>query len=129
MTPARARLAAASRDPYQGLRRVERQQWVVERLHAARERVTVARLAEELGVSRRTVARDLARLRESGVPARTTVGRDGGASLDRTRAEVVVALDVPELAALLASLAAVAPTVSDSAASAMRKLSAAFDDG
>ena len=61
-------LAAASRDNHLTLRRVERQHRLVELLGAGRQPVPSAALADELGVSVRTVERDLARLRESGVP-------------------------------------------------------------
>ena len=63
----RIRLAASSRDGHLALRRVERQQALIERLHAARgQRVRLGELARELGVSERTVARDVERLRLSG---------------------------------------------------------------
>lgn len=49
-------------------------------------------------------------------------------ALGRTRAVVSLTLDLPEAAALMSSLAVLGPTVSASAASAMRKLAAALDD-
>jgi len=126
MDPA-VRLAAASRDGHLALRRVERQQALIERLYAAcGARVQLADLARDLHVSVRTVARDVERLRLSGVPLTAHQGRGGGVHLAPTRAAVTVRLDLPEAAALLASLAALGPTVSDSAASAMRKLTAAL---
>jgi len=51
------RAAAASRDSHLTLRRVERQQYLIERLHASRTRLTHGRLADELGVTERTIAR------------------------------------------------------------------------
>lgn len=117
---------AASLDNHLTLRRVERQQRIIERLHAAPGRVPLARLAEEFGVAGRTVARDLQRLRHSGVPIAVAPGRGGGAYLERTGPLAPITLDLPELAALLASLAALGPTATDSAASAMRKLTAAL---
>ncbi|MFC5137113.1 helix-turn-helix transcriptional regulator [Actinomycetospora rhizophila] len=120
-------LAAASRDGHLALRRVERQQAVIERLHAARgARLRIADLARDLGVSARTPARDVERLRDGGVPIATHPGRGGGVSLARVDAPAAVHLDLPEAAALLSSLAVLGPTVSPSAASAMRKLVAAL---
>jgi len=110
------------------LRRVERHQHLVERLYAARgRRVGIAELARELRVSTRTAARDVERLRLSGVPIETRQGRHGGVSLVAA-GSVTVTLDFPEVAALLASLATLGPTVSDSAASAMRTLAKALQD-
>jgi predicted DNA-binding transcriptional regulator YafY len=126
----RIRLAASSRDGHLALRRVERQQALIERLHAAHGgRLPLADLARELGVSERTAARDVERLRLSGVPLRAHRGRGGGVSLAPTRTTVAVELDLPEAAALMSSLAVLGPTVSPSAASAMRKLAAALAAG
>ncbi len=129
MDPLRGRVSAASRDAHLTLRRVERQQLLIERLHASPKRLTLGRLAIELGVTERTVARDLERLRHSGVPITVTPGRGGGASIERTGPPRPIELDLPEIAALMASLAALGPTASDSAASAMRKLTAALHSG
>jgi predicted DNA-binding transcriptional regulator YafY len=121
------RLATASRDSHLALRRVERQQALIERLHAAHgERVRLEDLAREFGVSERTVARDAERLRTSGVPFDTRRGRTGGIRLDPTNAPVAIVLDLPEVAALMSSLAALGPSVSQSATSAMRKLAEAM---
>jgi predicted DNA-binding transcriptional regulator YafY len=120
------RLAASSRDGHLALRRVERQQAIIERLHAARgERVLLRELADELGVSMRTVARDVERLRLSGVPLEARQGRGGGVSL-RPAAVRPIVFDLPEVAALMSSLTVLGPTVSQSAASAMRKLAEAL---
>lgn len=116
-------LAAASRDGHLALRRVERQQTVIERLHAARgARLQLADLARDLGVSARTLARDVERLRDGGVPIAAHPGRGGGVSLAHVEAPAPVRFDLPEAAALLSSLAVLGPTVTPSAASAMRKL-------
>lgn len=124
----RIRLSAASRDGHLALRRVERQQALIERLHAARgERVELGQLARALHVSVRTVARDVERLRLSGVPLHARPGRGGGVSLLPANATIKVLFDLPEAAALMSSLAVVGPSVSDSAASAMRKLAAALN--
>jgi predicted DNA-binding transcriptional regulator YafY len=124
----RVLLAASSRDGHLALRRVERQQALIEHLHAARgRRVQLSELAHELGVSERTIARDVERLRLSGVPLHTHQGRGGGVSLPPAHGAITIVFDLPEAAALMSSLAALGPTVSDSAASAMRKLTKALD--
>ncbi|MGI5125835.1 helix-turn-helix transcriptional regulator [Pseudonocardia sp. CA-107938] len=127
---ARTDLAASSRDGHLALRRVERQQVLIERLHAAHGRLLPAgALAEQLGVSERTVARDVERLRLSGVPLEVRPGRGGGVRLAHGTRPVPVHLDLPEIAALMSSLAVLGPSVSDSAASAMRKLALAIAGG
>jgi predicted DNA-binding transcriptional regulator YafY len=124
----RTRLAASSRDGHLALRRVERQQVVIERLNrAGGARVRLEQLADELGVSARTVARDVERLRLSGVPLEVYPGRGGGVSLRPLRALAPIELDLPEVAALISSLAVLGPSVSESAASAMRKLAESLD--
>ena len=115
-------LAAESRDSHLTLRRVERQQRLVELLGAVREPVSSAVLARQLGVGLRTVERDLARLRESGVPIESLPGPSGGHRLPRTPAPNPVSLTFEEVAALIASLAALGPTSTHSADSAMRAL-------
>lgn len=104
------------------LRRVDRQQRLVELLTTARRRMTMAELAGTLRVAERTVVRDVERLRLSGVPLLVTAGRGGGVELDAAGSPATVRLEVPELAALISSLAALGPTATDSAASAMRVL-------
>jgi predicted DNA-binding transcriptional regulator YafY len=123
----RIRIAASSRDGHLALRRVERQQALIERLHATRgERVRLEELARELRVSARTVARDVERLRISGVPLDVRQGRGGGVSLLPTGAVVPIVFDLPEVAALMSSLAVLGPSVGESAASAMNKLAEAL---
>ena len=122
-------LAAASRDNHLTLRRVERQQRLVELLGSSADPVPGAVLAERLGVGLRTVERDLARLRESGVPIETMPGVGGGSRLPRNTRPRPVALSFAEIAALLASLTALGPTATDSSASAMRALVAAISPG
>lgn len=123
----RTDLAAASRDSHLGLRRVERQQALIERLHAAHgARLQLDGLAADLHISTRTLVRDVARLRSSGVPIRTHRGRGGGLSVPRTSAVAPITFDLPEAAALMSSLAVLGPSVSPSATSAMRKLAQAL---
>ena len=116
------RLAAESRDNHLTLRRVERQQRLVELLGVARRALSSAALAQELGVGLRTVERDLARLRESGLPIESVPGPHGGSRLPRSPSPAPVPLTFEEIAALIASLAALGPTSTDSSASAMRAL-------
>lgn len=118
-----AQLAASSRDGHLALRRVERQHVLIERLHAAcGQRIQLRDLADELGVSVRTIARDVERLRLSGVPLQAHRGRGGGVHLEPTSSAVTLVLNLPEAAGLMSSLAVLGPSVSDSAASAMNKL-------
>lgn len=79
----------------------------------ARESATARALAAELGVSERTVLRDLAALREQGLPLEAQSGRGGGFRLDRDRGLVAVHFALGEVIALwlAATLsAAAAPT-------------------
>ena len=124
--PGHHELAASSRDSALALRRVERQQRIVEILVAAGESVSAATLADRLGVGLRTVERDARRLREAGVPLQTRRGHGGGITLPATRGPRRVDLDVGEIAALLASLAALGPTATDAATSANTALVAAL---
>jgi hypothetical protein len=59
-----------------GMQRIERLYAISERLRRAAPAIVPAhRLAEELGVTRRTIERDLAALRNAGVPPYATAGR------------------------------------------------------
>jgi predicted DNA-binding transcriptional regulator YafY len=78
----RHRLGAASRDGHLALRRVERQQNLVEILYASARRQTLAELGRDLHVSPRTVARDVERLRLSDAPIRVVAGRGRGVDLE-----------------------------------------------
>lgn len=71
----------------------------------AREHVTAAELADELGVSLRTLNRDLDILRESGVPIESDRGRGGGLRLQRNWALGRLHLSPVEAVDLLLSLA------------------------
>lgn len=110
--------AAASRDSHLALRRVERQQRIVEILAGADRAWPAAALAAELGTSPRTVERDLERMRLSGVPIASRRGPSGGAVLDVAPGVRTVELSVIDIAALLASMVSLGPTATDAAASA-----------
>ncbi|MEU4403889.1 HTH domain-containing protein [Streptosporangium sp. NPDC023963] len=120
-------LAAASRDALLTLRRVERQQRLVEILVARRGvPVPTGELARVVGASRRSIERDLARLRDSGVPVRSRRGPGGGTWLALTSEAAPLTLDVAELAVLISSLVALGPTTTAGAGSAMNKLLSAL---
>jgi predicted DNA-binding transcriptional regulator YafY len=68
-----------------------------------RPRFTAAELAEEFGVSRRTMLRDLAALSGMGVPLQSTPGPGGGYSLPRGGRRLSPSLTVDEALALIAS--------------------------
>lgn len=72
---------------------------------SGRQPVTAERLANRFEVSRRTIERDLASLREAGAPLIGEPGRNGGAvSLDAA-AGLVVALSTSQVTALLMAVA------------------------
>lgn len=95
-----------------------------------RETTTVDELASELRVSRRTLLRDLAALRERGMPIRGESGHGGGVRLEGGRGVAAVHLSLPEVVALwlgarLAQAASELPW-GDAASSAMAKLLASL---
>lgn len=67
---------------------------------------TVDALAEEVGASRRTVLRDISALRDEGFVIHSDVGRGGGLQLDPQSMQANARLSVPEVFALLISVAA-----------------------
>jgi len=69
----------------------------------AKPRFTAQELAEEFGVSRRTMQRDLAALAGMGVPLRSTPGPGGGYSLPRGGRRLSPSLTVAEALGLIAS--------------------------
>jgi predicted DNA-binding transcriptional regulator YafY len=93
-------------------------------------RFTAAELAEEFGVSRRTMQRDLAALSGMGVPLRSTPGPGGGYSLPRGGKRLSPSLSVDEALALIASYEALlrypAHPFSTDGLSAVTKLRAAL---
>lgn len=66
---------------------------------------TIGILAEEVGVSRRTVLRDISALRDQGYVIHSDVGRGGGLQLDPQSMQNGAKLSVPEVFALLISAA------------------------
>lgn len=79
-----------------------------------------------MGVSSRTVERDLERLRDVGIPFRSTPGRSGGHTLEVARSRHELTLDTAEVAAIISSLAIVGPTSSAPASSALATLTQAL---
>jgi predicted DNA-binding transcriptional regulator YafY len=71
---------------------------------------TVDALAQEVGASRRTVLRDLSALRDAGYVIHADVGRGGGLQLDPRSVQTMPRLSVPEVFALLISVAAMRAT-------------------
>jgi len=67
---------------------------------------TIKTLAEEVGTSRRTVLRDIIALRNQGYVIHSDVGRGGGIQLDPQSVQTNARLSVPEVFALLISVAA-----------------------
>lgn len=67
---------------------------------------TIKTLAEEVGTSRRTVLRDIIALRDQGYVIHSDVGRGGGLQLDPQSVQTNARLSVPEVFALLISVAA-----------------------
>ena len=67
---------------------------------------TIQALAEEVGTSRRTILRDLSSLRDEGYVIHSDVGRGGGLQLDPQSIRTTISLSVPEVFALLISVAA-----------------------
>ena len=67
---------------------------------------TIKALAEEVGTSRRTVLRDISALRDEGYVIHSDVGRGGGLQLDPQSIQTTAKLSVPEVFAMLISVAA-----------------------
>src|SRR5687767_11532857 len=98
----------------------------------ARDHVTAAELASALEVSIRTLNRDIAILRESGVPIESDRGRGGGLRMHRNWALGRLHLTPPEAIDLLLSVAIAerldSPLLLRQLAPIKRKLVAAFSD-
>jgi predicted DNA-binding transcriptional regulator YafY len=103
--------------------KVERQHRLIEELRAVTPRsLSGDRLAESLGTSVRTVERDIGSLQDAGVPIGVRRGPGGGYSIDARLTVPDPRLTPGEVAAIIASLAAVGPYSSASARSALDKL-------
>ncbi|MEU6743001.1 helix-turn-helix transcriptional regulator [Streptosporangium sandarakinum] len=109
------------------MNRTDRLYVLVEELRAAAPGfLRVRELADRLGVGERTVERDLAELRESGVPVRAEPGGRGGHALDMSAAPSPVAFTAEEAAAVAVALVRAADTpLAGPARDALRRLVAA----
>ncbi len=98
----------------------------------AQEHITAAELADELGVSIRTLNRDLQILRDSGVPIESDRGRGGGLRLQRHWALGRLHLSPAEAIDLLLSIAIAermnSPLLLQQLAPIRRKIVAAFSE-
>ena len=107
------------------MHRLERLFAITEALRRAAPRpVSARRLAEDFGVSSRTIERDLASLKAAGVPLYAETGRNGGAiSLDQM-GNVVVTLSPSEVMALLIAVTAAGASMpyADAGVTAMKRL-------
>lgn len=96
----------------------------------AREFATATELASELGVSLRTLHRDLSVLRDRGVPIEADRGRGGGLRVGPGWSAGRIHLDLPDALGLLLSVAIAeklgSPLLLESLASVRRKIAAAF---
>lgn len=107
------------------MQRLERLMAISEALRRAAPRpVSASRLAEEFDVTARTIERDLAALKASGVPLYSEAGRNGGAvSLDQI-GNVVVTLNPSEVMALLTAVQSAGRSMpfADSGATAVNRI-------
>ncbi|MDE1992114.1 MAG: WYL domain-containing protein, partial [Rhizobiaceae bacterium] len=98
-----------------------------------RESATAAELAAEMGVSLRTLNRDIALLRQSGLPIDADRGRGGGMQLHRSWSLGRLHLDHMEAIDLLLSITIAekvgSPLLLQHLSSIKRKVSAAFAEG
>lgn len=112
--------------------RLDRLDLLASRLKAD-EPMTMSGLAEEFGVSLRTMARDIALLRDRGIPVEADRGRGGGVRLERHWGVGRLSLTYREAVDLLVSLAIAeqlrSPWLITSLSSIRRKLSASFSPG
>lgn len=79
-------------------------------------------LGRSLGVSVRTIERDIAALLDAGIPVDVRRGPDGGYAIDARGRLPPVTLSPGEAAAIISALVAIGPYSSATAGSALRKL-------
>ena len=97
---------------------------------AAPRPVSARRLAEDFGVTRRTIERDLVALREAGLPLYAERGRNGGAVSVDQMANVLVTLTPNQVLALLTAVTAAGEAMpfADAGASAVNRILDALPD-
>jgi predicted DNA-binding transcriptional regulator YafY len=110
-------------NPFQVIARVERQHRLIEELRARAPRfATGSVLGRSLGVSRRTIERDIASLVDAGIPIDVSRGPGGGYSIDARSRLRPISLTPGEAAAIIAALVAIGPYTSATSRSALTKL-------
>ncbi|GAA4697695.1 HTH domain-containing protein [Promicromonospora umidemergens] len=116
-----------STTPHLTLRRIERQHALIEELRRRRGAPRSARdLAAALQVTPRTVERDIALMRASGIPIRVRRGPGGGYLFDIRSTLEPITFEPGEIAALLVALVALGATETEAARSSMHKLTTAL---
>jgi predicted DNA-binding transcriptional regulator YafY len=127
MTSGTHAIDSAVTNPHLILPRVARLHELIEALRTRAPRpVSGSNLAERAGVSVRTIERDIAALRDAGVPVTVRRGRGGGYGIDARPMLPPVVLTPGEAAALVTVVAAVGPHMSAAAQTAVQKLLAAL---
>ncbi len=103
--------------------RVERQHRLIEELRRRAPRlVTGEWLARELGVSVRTIERDLAEFVDAGIPIEVARGPGGGYAIDARSKLPPLTLTPGEAAAIIAALVAIGPYTSATGRTALTKV-------
>src|SRR5687767_13045655 len=110
-------------NPHMAIARVQRQhRLIVELRRRAPRLVTGDQLAADLGVSVRTIERDIAELLDAGIPIEIARGLGGGYAMDARSKLPPVTLTPGEAAAIIAALVAIGPYTSATARSALSKI-------
>jgi predicted DNA-binding transcriptional regulator YafY len=114
-------------NPHLAIARVERQHRLIEHLRVRAPRlVTGEQLAIDLGVSVRTIERDIAELLDAGIPIEVVRGPGGGYGIDARSKLPPLILTPGEASAIITALVAIGPYTSASSRSALTKLIGAF---
>lgn len=110
-------------NPHLAIARVERQHRLIEELRRRAPRlVPGVTLGRDLGVSVRTIERDIAELADAGIPIQVKRGPGGGYAIDARSKLPPVTFTPGETAAIIAALVAIGPYTSAVAGHALRKL-------
>jgi predicted DNA-binding transcriptional regulator YafY len=110
-------------NPHMAIARVERQHRLIEHLRVRAPRlVTGEQLGIDLGVSVRTIERDIAELVDAGIPVEVVRGPGGGYAIDARSKLSPIVLTPGEASAIITALVAIGPYTSAAARSALTKL-------
>lgn len=110
-------------NPHLSIARVERQHRLIEELRAKAPRFVPGEvLGSNLGISVRTIERDVAQLTEAGIPIDVRRGPGGGYAIDSRSKLSPIVLTPGEAAAIIAALVAIGPYSSAAAQSALTKI-------